>query len=105
MRVFAQQQRRQEAMNPAFSSLLPKETRFHQASASIHNTLEKYGELMSSPTREGLLRASLVFTEACALEKHVTDFTVDRLRRIEKLASRKKRGGLARPSGGLPHCR
>lgn len=99
MRVFSQQQRKREAINPAFSTLLPKETRFHQASTSIHNAREKYGDLMSSPTREGLRQASFVVTEACALEKHVDNFIVDRNRRIEKLSSRRRRGGLVRPTG------
>ncbi|KAK1238254.1 hypothetical protein MKX08_002833 [Trichoderma sp. CBMAI-0020] len=99
MRVFSEQQKKREAINPAFSTLLPKETRFHQASTSIHNAREKYGDLMSSPTREGLRQASFVVTEACALEKHVDNFIVDRNRRIEKLSARRKRGGLVRPSG------
>ncbi|RFU81110.1 dde superfamily endonuclease, cenp-b [Trichoderma arundinaceum] len=99
MRVFSQQQKQRDAVNPAFSSLLPKETRFHQASTSIHTAREKYGDLMSSPTRGGLRQASLVVTEACTLEKHIDNFIVDRNRRIEKLSSRRKRGGLVRPTG------
>ncbi|QYT04663.1 hypothetical protein H0G86_011567 [Trichoderma simmonsii] len=99
MRVFAQQQKQQEAINPAFSSLLPKETRFHQASASIRQAREKYGDIISSPTREGLRQASLVVTEACTLEGHVKHFQINRAGRIEKLASRRKRGGLVRPTG------
>ncbi|KAL7787980.1 hypothetical protein V8C37DRAFT_389258 [Trichoderma ceciliae] len=99
MRVFSEQQRQKSAINPAFSSLLPKEARFHQASTSIQNAREKYGDLMSSPTREGLRQASLVVTEACTLEKHVNHFIVDRNHCIEKLSSRRKRGGLVRPTG------
>jgi hypothetical protein len=101
MRVFTQQQKQKEAINPAFSSLLSKETRFHQASTSIHKAREKYGDLMSSPTREGLRQASFVVTEACTLEKHVSHFIIDRDRRIDKLSSRRKRGGLIRPSGNF----
>jgi DDE superfamily endonuclease len=99
MRVFSEKQKQREAINPAFSSLLPKETRFHQASTSIYQAREKYGDLMSSPTREGLRQASLVVTEACTLEKHVNNFIVDRNRRIERLGSRRKRGSLVRPTG------
>lgn len=99
MRVFSEKQKQREAINPAFSSLLPRETRFHQASTSVHQAREKYGNLMSSPTREGLRQASLVVTEACALENHVNNFIVDRNRRIERLGSRRKRGGLVRPTG------
>lgn len=54
---------------------------------------------MSSPTREGLRQASLVVTEPCTPEKHVDNFIVDRDRRIEKLSSRRKCGGLVRPTG------
>ncbi|KAL7787469.1 hypothetical protein V8C37DRAFT_390423 [Trichoderma ceciliae] len=99
MRVFSKQQQQKSSINPAFSSLLPKEARFYQASTSIQNACEKYSDLMSSPTREGLRQASLVVTEACTLEKHVNHFIVDRNHRIEKLSSRRKRGGLVRPTG------
>lgn len=98
MRVFSEKQKQREAINPAFSSLLPKETRFHQALTSIHEAREKYGDLMSSPTSEGLRQASFVVTEACTLEKHVNNFIVDRNRRIERLGSRRKRGSLVRPT-------
>lgn len=53
---------------------------------------------MSSPIRCGPRQAIFVVTEACDLEKHVNGFIIDWDRRIEKLGSRKKRGGLVRPS-------
>ncbi|KAF4454463.1 DNA transposase [Fusarium albosuccineum] len=61
-----------KAINPAFSSPLPSETRFQRASDSRKRVTEQYFNHFSSPTREGLQEVRKVVTEAVLLEKTVT---------------------------------
>lgn len=88
VRTFAQPHSRQQTLNPAYSFLLSKESGFYQVSASETN-----GDVTSSPTREGLRQAGMVATEACALQKDVSSFSGDRIRRINKLSKRRMRTG------------
>lgn len=48
------QRRQREAVNPAFESLLPPETRFQGASDTVQHLDTKYDEILSSPSRAAL---------------------------------------------------
>ena len=53
-RVLNKQRKARQAINPAYASLLPAESRFQMAADAINHMREKYNALLSSPTREGL---------------------------------------------------
>ncbi|RYC78602.1 hypothetical protein BFJ63_vAg18523 [Fusarium oxysporum f. sp. narcissi] len=68
-----------KAVDSAFSSLLPSETRFQRASDTAKQVVEKYRDILSSPTRAGLCE------------------------RIEKRYHEKKRGKRGKPVGDFAH--
>ncbi|KAL6405373.1 DNA transposase ESP4 [Ilyonectria robusta] len=61
------QRRQRGAVNPAFESLLPPETRFQGASDTVQHLDAKYGEILSSPSRAALKQVCAVVTEAAVL--------------------------------------
>ncbi|KAJ2975638.1 hypothetical protein NQ176_g5408 [Zarea fungicola] len=76
-KIVHEQLRLQQPINPAYSSLLPSETRFQVAADALNDIRQRYGALLSSPSREKLRIATKAF------------------------ANRKKRGKIVRPSGEL----
>ena len=98
-RVLKEQQKSHQAIDPASSSLLPREQRFQIASDMISGVRQRFDEVLSFPTREGLRFASKVAIEASALESQVKAFLRDRNQRVEALANRRKRGKQVKPSG------
>ena len=74
----------QKAVDPAFFSLLPSESRFQRPLDTTKHVAEKYHELLRSPTRSGFQQVSKVVTEAALLETTVTMYVDDRKARIEK---------------------
>ncbi|RSL79819.1 hypothetical protein CEP52_017475 [Fusarium oligoseptatum] len=90
--LLKKQMKAKKAVGPAFSSLLPSETRFQRASDTAKQVVEKYRDLLSSLTRPGLREVSKVVTEACLLDGKVTMYVDDRRKRIEKRYHEKKRG-------------
>ncbi|KAJ0128780.1 Uncharacterized protein HZ326_28122 [Fusarium oxysporum f. sp. albedinis] len=101
--LLKQQMRAKKAVDPAFSSLLPSETRFQRASDTAKQVVEKYRNILSSPTRAGLREVNKVVTEACLLEETVTMYVDDRRKRIEKRYHEKKRGKRGKPVGDFAH--
>ncbi|RYC79008.1 hypothetical protein BFJ63_vAg18109 [Fusarium oxysporum f. sp. narcissi] len=101
--LLKQQMRAKKAVDPALSSLLPSETRFQRASDTVKQVVEKYRDMLSSPTRAGLCEVSKVVTEACLLEETVTIHVDDRRKRIEKRYHEKKRGKRGKPVGDFAH--
>jgi hypothetical protein len=92
-----------KAVDPAFSSLLPSESRFQRASDTAKHVAEKYHDLLSSPTRSGLRQVGKIVTEAVLLESTVTMYVDDRRARIEKRYHEKKRGKRGKPQGDFSH--
>ncbi|KAF5266817.1 hypothetical protein FOXYS1_2335, partial [Fusarium oxysporum] len=101
--LLKQQMRAKKAVDPAFSSLLPSETRFQRASDTAKQVVEKYRNILSSPTPAGLCEVSKVVTEAWLLEETVTMYVADRRKRIEKRYHEKKRGKRGKPVGHFAH--
>ncbi|RKK74042.1 hypothetical protein BFJ69_g8781 [Fusarium oxysporum] len=81
-----------KTVNPAFLSLLPSETRFTTASATAQRLRDQYHDILSSPTRQGLMHIQKIVNEAILLEKHVLENVNDRRTRIEKRYYERKRG-------------
>ncbi|KAM6508499.1 hypothetical protein FALCPG4_19005 [Fusarium falciforme] len=92
-----------QAINPAFASLLPHDSRFQTAADTAKHLSECYGDTFSSPTRAGLRQIRKVVTEAVILESTVTAYVDDRRARIEKRYNAKKRGKRAKPVGDFSH--
>ncbi|KAG7408735.1 hypothetical protein Forpe1208_v012163 [Fusarium oxysporum f. sp. rapae] len=92
-----------QAINPAFASLLPHDSRFQTAADTEKHLSDRYGEVFSSPTRAGLRQICNVVTEAVMLESTVTAYVDDRRARIEKRYNAKKRGKRAKPVGDFSH--
>ncbi|RYC77206.1 hypothetical protein BFJ63_vAg19920, partial [Fusarium oxysporum f. sp. narcissi] len=85
-----------KTINPAFLSLLPSETRFTTASATAQRLRDRYHDILSSPTRQGLMHVQKIVSEAILLEDHLTRHVDDRRARIEKRYHERKRGKRAR---------
>ncbi|KAM4067406.1 DDE superfamily endonuclease [Hirsutella rhossiliensis] len=98
--ILEQQLKLRQAINPAFASLLPKETRFEQAVDSIQHLQKRYSDLLSSPTCQRLSNASTVVTEASLLSSNLQKHYNDRLQRIEKMSARPKRGKIVKTQAG-----
>ncbi|KAJ4175846.1 hypothetical protein NW767_015646 [Fusarium falciforme] len=92
-----------QAIDPAFASLLPQESRFQAAADTAKRLSDRYGDTFSSPTRAGLRQIRNVVTEAVVLESTVTAYVDDRRARIEKRYNAKKRGKRAKPIGDSSH--
>lgn len=93
------QRRQREAVNPAFESLLPPETRFQGASDTVQHLDAKYGEILSSPSRAALKQVCAVVTEAAVLNTQVATFCLNRTQRIERLSRVRRRGKSVKPTG------
>jgi hypothetical protein len=89
----------QQAVDPAFASLLPGETRFQRASDVTRHISERYAHVLSSPTRGQLRQVKKVVTEAVHLSNTVTAYVDDRRARVEKVYNQKKPGKRGRPYG------
>ncbi|KAJ2973747.1 hypothetical protein NQ176_g6431 [Zarea fungicola] len=98
-KILHEQLRLQQPINPAYSSLLPSETRFQVAADALNDIRQRYGALLSSPSREKLRIATKVTMESVAMAAHSHGIVADRNSRIQAYANRKKRGKIIRPSG------
>ncbi|RKK71948.1 hypothetical protein BFJ68_g18312, partial [Fusarium oxysporum] len=85
-----------KTVNPAFLSLLPSGTRFTTASATAQRLRDRYHDILSSPTRQGLVHVQKIVSEAILLEDHLTRHVDNRRARIEKRYHERKRGKRAR---------
>ncbi|RMI93959.1 hypothetical protein CDV36_016510, partial [Fusarium kuroshium] len=86
-----------QAINPAFASLLPHESRFQAVADTAKRLSGRYGDTFSSPTRARLRQIRNVVTEAVVLEYTITVYVDDRRARIEKRYNAKKRGERVKP--------
>ncbi|KAL6365686.1 hypothetical protein LRP88_01687 [Fusarium phalaenopsidis] len=101
--LLRQQIKAKKAVNPAFASLLPSDTRFQRASDTAKRVTEEYLDIFSSLTRAGLQEVRKVVIEAVLLEEIVTMYMDDRRSRIEKRYNQMKRGKRAKPVGDFTH--
>ncbi|KAI8413469.1 hypothetical protein FOFC_06747 [Fusarium oxysporum] len=85
-----------KTVDPAFISLLPSETRFSTASATAQRVRDRYHNILSSPTLQGLKHVQNIVHEAILLEDHIKRHVEDRRARIEKRYHQRKRGKRAR---------
>ncbi|KAM4061737.1 DDE superfamily endonuclease [Hirsutella rhossiliensis] len=99
-KLVAEQLKASQAVNPAFASLLPKETRFQQAADTVQDLRTRYHEILSSPTRGRLSNVSQAVTEASLLSSTLAKCYKDRLQRIEKISSRPRRGKAVKAAEG-----
>ncbi|KAI8410936.1 hypothetical protein FOFC_07530 [Fusarium oxysporum] len=97
--LLKKQLKAKKAVDPAFASLLPLETRFQVASDTVKHMREGYHDILSSPTRAGLRQVSNVMNEAALLETTIKMYADDRRSRIEKQYYKRKRGKAAKPVG------
>jgi hypothetical protein len=86
-------------VEPAYTDLLPKETRFQQAEDSLAAVLDKYGDVMSSPSREKLQSARKVLSESILMDKQRNAFVSNFESRLKKVTSKRKPGKFIKPSG------
>jgi hypothetical protein len=92
-----------QAVDPAYNSLLPPETRFSAASDTARHVGERYHDVFSSPTRQGLKHIRNIVNEAILLEDVITKYVDDRRTRIEKRFNQRKQGNRAKPVGDYIH--
>ncbi|RKK23649.1 hypothetical protein BFJ67_g17051 [Fusarium oxysporum f. sp. cepae] len=85
-----------KTVDPDFISLLPSETRFSTASATAQRVRDRYHDILSSPTLQGLKHIQNIVHEAILLEDHIKRYVEDRRARIEKRYHQRKRGKRAR---------
>ncbi|KPA36582.1 transposase [Fusarium langsethiae] len=90
--LMKQKLKKKQAVNPAFSSLLPPEARFTLASDTAKRVGERYHDILSSPTIQGLKHIKNIVSEAILLEQVVESHVDDRRARIEKRYNQRKRG-------------
>jgi hypothetical protein len=86
-----QKLKKKQAVNPAFSSLLPPEARFTLASDTAKRVGERYHDILSSPTIQGLKHIKNIVSEAILLEQVVESHVDDCRARIEKRYNQRKR--------------
>ena len=92
---------KKKTFTPAFVSLLPSETRFLSASVTAENIGERYHDVLSSPTRQGLKHIRNIIHEAVLLEDVIKKYVDDRKTRIEKRYHERKRGKRAKTTSNL----
>lgn len=93
------QRKQRDAVNPAFESLLPPESRFQGASDTVQHIDAKYSELLSSPSRAALQQVCSVVHEAAILNAKVAAFCLDRTQHIDRLSRIHRRGKSVKPGG------
>lgn len=98
-KILHEQLRRQQPINPAYASLLPSGTRFQVAADALNDIRQRYGHLMSWPSRDDLRVLSTVSTEAIAMASHSQGIVADKNSRTRAYANRMKRGKIVRPRG------
>ncbi|KAF5131517.1 hypothetical protein E5D57_007872 [Metarhizium anisopliae] len=98
-KLLQEQLRQRKRINPAYTSLLPSETRFQVAADAANDIRERYHDILSSPSREGLRQIANVSAESIMLHNHSNEVIVNRTQRVQAYANRKKRGKTIRPSG------
>ncbi|KJK84744.1 hypothetical protein H633G_11487 [Metarhizium anisopliae BRIP 53284] len=98
-KLLQEQLRQRKRINPAYTSLLPSETRFQVAADAANDIRERYHDILSSPLREGLRQIAKVSAESIMLHNHSNEVIVNRTQRVQAYANRKKRGKTIRPSG------
>ncbi|KAM4055036.1 hypothetical protein HRG_014941 [Hirsutella rhossiliensis] len=98
-KILHEQLRQQQPINPAYASLLPSETRFQVAADALNDIRQRYGPLMSSPSRENLRVLAKVNTESIAMASHSQGIVSDKNSRTQAYANRMKRGKIVRPRG------
>lgn len=84
---------------PTYADLLPKEIRFQQAEDSFAAVLEKYGDVMSSPSREKLQLARKVLSELILMDKQRNAFVSNFESRLKKIITKRKPGKFIKPTG------
>ncbi|KAF5120992.1 hypothetical protein E5D57_013328 [Metarhizium anisopliae] len=98
-KLLQEQLRQRKRINPAYTSLLPSETWFQVAADAANDIRERYHDILSSPSREGLRQIAKVSAESIMLHNHSNEVIVNRTKRVQAYANRKKRGKTVRPSG------
>ncbi|KJZ68483.1 hypothetical protein HIM_10909 [Hirsutella minnesotensis 3608] len=98
-KLLESQKKARRPVDPAYASLLPAQDRWQQSANVVRDVNERYHEVLSSPSRRGMARASQVMVEAQLLESNLRHSIQERDRRIEKVNNRLKRGKAVKPSG------
>jgi hypothetical protein len=78
---------------------LPKETRFQQAKDSLAAVLDKYSDVISSPSRKKLQSVRKVLSESILMDKQHNAFVSNFKSRLKKVISKRKPGKFIKPSG------
>ncbi|KAM5353284.1 hypothetical protein ACJZ2D_016816 [Fusarium nematophilum] len=97
--ILQKQLRSRKAVEPTHADLLPKEARFQQAEDSLADMLERYGGVLSSPSREKLQSARKVLIESILMDKQHNAFVSNLESRIEKVTAKRKPGRFIKPTG------
>ncbi|RFN44709.1 hypothetical protein FIE12Z_11051 [Fusarium flagelliforme] len=92
---------KKKTCTPAYASLLPSETRFLSASVTAESIGERYHDILSSPTRQGLKHIRNIVHEAVLLEDVIKKYVDNRKTRIEKRYHERKRGKRAKTVSDL----
>jgi hypothetical protein len=94
--LLRKQLKKKKTFEPAHFSLLPSDARFLAASNTAESIGERYHDILSSPTLEGLRHIRNIVHEAVLLEEVIKKYVDDRKTRIEKRYHERKRGPRAK---------
>ena len=97
-RMTQQAQKEDEVLYP---SHLPNDNRFQTAISAAEHLDRGYGQLLSSPTRAGLVEVQAVLAEAVTIKHHLDSFTKDRQQCLQQLSHKKRIHHGVEPNGDL----
>ncbi|KAJ3455747.1 hypothetical protein MRS44_017229 [Fusarium solani] len=100
-RLLAKKVKNREAIDPKYLHLLPKDQRFQEAEDQLDRIIERYHEVMSSPSREALRSAKKVVSEALHMDQQRQAFVSNMETRIKAISAKKKPGKFIKPIGNF----
>ncbi|KAJ4185972.1 hypothetical protein NW759_016964 [Fusarium solani] len=88
-----------QPIEAAYADLLPQEGRFQQAEDALNDVIERYRDVMSSPSREALQSARKVLSESILMDKQRNAFVSNFESRLKFIIAKRKPGKFVKPTG------
>ncbi|RSL48087.1 hypothetical protein CEP54_013098 [Fusarium duplospermum] len=100
-RQLAKKLKNREAIGLKYLHLLPKDQRFQEAEDQLDRIIERYHEVMNSPSREALRSAKKVVSEALHMDQQRQAVVSNMETWINAVLAKKKPGKFIKPTGNL----
>jgi hypothetical protein len=98
-KIMAKRLRNRQPVEAVHADLLPKEGRFQQAEDALNDVIERYRDVMSSPSREALQSARKVLSESTLMDKQRNAFVSNFESRLKSVTTKRKPGKFIKPTG------